>query len=537
LETATATQLQALDATCTAKREALEARVTSKYNADADRCIEAARSAERKVDDLQNDMNKKLGLNHDIVKKSVEQGIDGVRKALVSTVQKMDGQQKTTIKNINDALAARDQAITSLGDSIQTVKDETHKAIAANNKVVESNNATIARAMSDVVSTVEKQVAGVRNDLRDEIGAVAATNDAKRKEYDESITQLTTAMKAVADRSQAAKDGAKKALAESSKFAGVWPRLDAAERECAKTHALAMSAVGQANSAAGDARAAAGDARAAAAEAVDSFVKASAAEASHQRPDERLATLGKAVTGLAKQAKRLAEDARAADKDRAATHALAVAAQGDAKAAASEARAAAAESRAAAGNAVDAFSQAAVADAMRPSTAALARVDQLQRAVDALSDDVATLRRLDGGPLSPGSRSDVASLKEDVAAASAMTQTAMTVLESTADDLRDRVAKVVSGTAVTDSRLARCESSVSSLSRSYARIASVIDRLRRETPDARHAAARRAASPSRGADARVEELLAERALTIGAIEDLARALDRPAAEIDPLSVT
>ena len=121
METATATQLQALDATCTAKREALEARVTSKYNADADRCIEAARSAERKVDDLQNDMNKKLGLNHDIVKKSVEQGIDGVRKALVSTVQKMDGQQKTTIKNINDALAARDQAITSLGDSIQTV--------------------------------------------------------------------------------------------------------------------------------------------------------------------------------------------------------------------------------------------------------------------------------------------------------------------------------------------------------------------------------------------------------------------------------
>ena len=203
---------------------------------------------------------------------------------------------------------------------------------------------------------------------------------------------------------------------------------------------------------------------------------------------------------------------------------------------------------------MDAFSSAAVADAMRPSTAALERVDQLQRAVDAVSDDVATLKRLDGGavlrtwtearlaelgssggPLSPGSRSDVASLKEDVAAASAMTQTAMTVLESTADDLRDRVAKVVSGTAVTDSRLARCESSVSSLSRSYARIASVIDRLRRETPDARHAAARRAASPSRGADARVEELLAERALTIGAIEDLARALDRPAVEMDPLS--
>jgi len=177
-----------------------------------------------------------------------------------------------------------------------------------------------------------------------------------------------------------------------------------------------------------------------------------------------------------------------------------------------------------------------VADAMRPSTAALARVDQLQRAVDALSDDVATVKRLDGGPLSPGSRSDVASLKEDVAAASAMTQTAMTVLESTADDLRDRVTKVVSGTAVTDSRLARCESSVSSLSRSYARIASVINRLRRETPDARHAAARNM-SPSRGADARVEELLAERALTIGAIEDLARALDRPAAEMDPLSVT
>ena len=59
--------------------------------------------------------------------------------------------------------------------------------------------------------------------------------------------------------------------------------------------------------------------------------------------------------------------------------------------------------------------------------------------------------------------------------------------------------------------------------RSYARIASVIDRLRRETPDARHAAARNMGSPSRGADARVEELLAERALTIGAIEDLARA--------------
>ena len=230
--------------------------------------------------------------------------------------------------------------------------------------------------------------------------------------------------------------------------------------------------------------------------------------------------------------------------------------------------AAAAESRAAAGNAVDAFSQAAVADAMRPATVAL---EPLQRAVDALSDDVATLKRLDGGaacaalsealaaaraedaalkrwtegrlaqlesgggPLSPGSRSDVASLKEDVAAASAMTQTAMSVLESTADDLRDRVAKVVSGTAVTDSRLARCESSVSSLSRSYARIASVIDRLRRETPDARHAAARNIASPSRGADARVEELLAERALTIGAIEDLARALDRPAVEMDPLS--
>ena len=118
-----------------------------------------------------------------------------------------------------------------------------------------------------------------------------------------------------------------------------------------------------------------------------------------------------------------------------------------------------------------------------------------------------------------------------------MTQQAMSVLESTADDLRDRVAKVVSGTAVTDSRLARCESSVSSLSRSYARIASVIDRLRRETPDARHAAARNMGSPSRGADARVEELLAERALTIGAIEDLARALDRPAVEMDPLSVT
>merc|ERR1711965_369579 len=230
--------------------------------------------------------------------------------------------------------------------------------------------------MSDVVATMEKQVTETKAGLRDEISAVAASNDAKRKEYDESITQLTSAMKAVASRSQAAKDGAKKALAESAKFTNVWPRLDAAERECAKTHALAMSAVGQANSAAGDARAAAGDARAAAAEAVDSFVKASAAEASQQKPvDDRLATLGKAVTGLAKQAKRLAEDARAADKERAATHALAVAAQGDAKAAASEARAAAAESRAAAGNAVDAFSQAAVADAMRPSTAALERID------------------------------------------------------------------------------------------------------------------------------------------------------------------
>ena len=195
-------------------------------------------------------MNKKLGLRHDEVKRSVEQGIDGVRKALVKTVEKIDNQQKSTIKNINDALAARDQAITSLGDSIQTVKDETHKAIAANNKVVESNNATIARAMSDVVTTMEKQVQGVR----DEVGAVAAAaNDAKRKEYDESITQLTSAMKAVADRSQAAKDGAKKALAETAKFTNVWPRLGAAERECAKTHALAMSAVGQANSAAGDA--------------------------------------------------------------------------------------------------------------------------------------------------------------------------------------------------------------------------------------------------------------------------------------------
>ena len=177
------------------------------------------------------------------MKTSVEQGIDGVRKALVKTVEKLDNQQKSTIKNINDALAARDRAITSLGDSIQTVKDETHKAIAANNKVVESNNATIARAMSDVVFYDGEAGQGVR----DEVGAVAAANDAKRKEYDESITQLTSAMKAVADRSQAAKDGAKKALAESSKFEGVWPSLDAAERECAKTHALAMSAVGQAN--------------------------------------------------------------------------------------------------------------------------------------------------------------------------------------------------------------------------------------------------------------------------------------------------
>ena len=144
--------------------------------------------------------------------------------------------------------------------------------------------------------------------------------------------------------------------------------------------------------------------RQAAAEAVDSFVKASAADASQQKPvDDRLATLGKAVTGLAKQAKRLAEDAKvvdklreradAADRERAATHALAVAAQGDARAAASDARAAAAESRAAAGNAVDAFSSAAVADAMRPSTA----VDALQRSIDTLSDDVATLKRLDGG--------------------------------------------------------------------------------------------------------------------------------------------
>ena len=206
-------------------------------------------------------------------------------------------------------------------------------------------------------------------------------------------------------------------------------------------------------------------------------------------------------------------------------------------------------------------SQAAVADAMRPSTAAL---EPLQRAVDALSDDVATLKRLDGGaacaalsealaaaraedaalkrwtegrlaelgssggPLSPRTRSDVASLKEDVAAASAMTQQAMSVLESTADDLRDRVAKVVSGTAVTDSRLAlACKSLRYTcpwrgnqffkrarivVTLSYARIASVIDRLRRETPDARHAAARNMGSPSRGADARVEELLAERAL-------------------------
>ena len=270
-----------------------------------------------------------------------------------------------------------------------------------------------------------------------------------------------------------------------------------------------MSAVGQANSAAGDARAAAGDARAAAAEAVDSFVKASAAEASHQKPDDdRLATLGKAVTGLAKQAKRLAEDARdgasgadAAD-DAAATHALAVAAQGDARAAASEARAAAAESRAAAGNAVDAFSSAAVADAMRPSTAALERVDQLQRAVDALSDDVATMKRLDGGaacaalsealaaaraedaalkrwtegrlaqlesgggPLSPGSRSDVDEPEARRRGRVGHDPDSDERVESTADDLRDRVAKVVSGTAVTDSRLARCESSVSSLSRS-----------------------------------------------------------------------
>ena len=87
----------------------------------------------------------------------MEQGIDGVRKALVATVEKIDNQQKSTIKNINDALAARDRAITSLGDSIQQVKDETHKAIAANNKVVESNNATIARAMSDVRCIGEKQ--------------------------------------------------------------------------------------------------------------------------------------------------------------------------------------------------------------------------------------------------------------------------------------------------------------------------------------------------------------------------------------------
>ena len=108
-------------------------------------------------------MNKKLGLNHDIMKKSVEQGIDGVRNALVKTVEKIDNQQKSTIKNINDALAARDQAITSLGDSIQTVKDETHKAIAANNKVVESNNATIARAMSDVRKSRVGFAAGIKS--------------------------------------------------------------------------------------------------------------------------------------------------------------------------------------------------------------------------------------------------------------------------------------------------------------------------------------------------------------------------------------
>ena len=104
----TSTELEALEATCAAKREALEARVTSKYNADADRCIEAARSAERKVDDLASDVNKKLGLRHEEVKKSVEQGIDGVRQALMKTVKTLDGQQKTTIENINSALAARD---------------------------------------------------------------------------------------------------------------------------------------------------------------------------------------------------------------------------------------------------------------------------------------------------------------------------------------------------------------------------------------------------------------------------------------------
>ena len=80
--------------------------------------------------------------------------------------------------------------------------------------------------------------------------------------------------------------------------------------------------------------------------------------------------------------------------------------------------------------------EAAVADAMRPSTAALAAASigtTVQRAVDAALSDDASLRWTEapraelGGPLSPGSRSDVASLKEDVAAASAMTQQAIGV--------------------------------------------------------------------------------------------------------------
>ena len=659
LASKTATELEALSATCAAKRETLEARVIAMT-------VEAAQRAEKKAAALQSDVDsvrteaskhqdevkrsvaaelvevrqdvaKKLsivdlarqeyGKHQDEVKRSVEEGIDSVRKDMVATVEQLNGQHKGTIANINNALEARDQAIAGVSDQVQKVQAETHRAIAANSKVVEANNGTIARSLSGIVADVEKQVqesvSGLRDEvaivvderrkadaaLRDEVGAAAASDAARSKDA-ETLAQLAEAVRAVAGRSRAAKDGAKRALAQATAahdaaarftdaqaaLSKLGDRADAADRERTQTHALALfavgearaaagdarAAVGEAKAAAGDARAAGGDARAAAAEAVDSFVKASAADvSSHQKPDEEwFEKLGKAVTGLARQARRLAEDAKsvdklgeradAADKERAATHALAVAAHGDARAAASDARAAAAESRAAAGNAVDAFSSAAVADAMRPSAAALERVEALQRAVNALSDDVAALQRLDGGaacaalsgalaaaraedaalkrwtegrlaqieesarsdggPLSPRTRHDVESLKSDVAAASSMTQQAMALLESTADDLRDRVAKVVSGTAVTDTRLTRCETTVSSVSRSYARLHAVIERLRRETPDARHAAARRLASPSRSSDVRVSELLEERALTIGAIEELARALDRPAVE-------
>ena len=639
LASKTATELEALSATCAAKREALEARVVSTLRSEVDSVRkesskhqdEVKRSVAAELMKIRQDVATKLqivdlarqeyGKHQDEVKRSVEEGIDSVRKAMVATVEQLNGQHKGTIANINNALEARDQAIAGVSDQVQKVQAETHRAIAANSKVVEANNGTIARGLAEVVASLEKQIQDLNTGLcdemaavtavrrkenlalRDEVGAAAAASDAAQSKDAETLAQLAEAVRAVAGRSRAAKDGAKRALAQAAAahdaaarftdaqaaLSKLGDRADAADRERTQTHALALSAVGEARSAAGDARAAvgeakaaAGDARAAAAEAVDSFVKASAADASsHQKPDEeRFEKLGKAVTGLARQARRLAEDAKsvdklreradAADKERAATHALAVAAHGDARAAASDARAAAAESRAAAGNAVDAFSSAAVADAMRPSTAALERVDALQRAVNALSDDIAALQRLDGGaacaalsgalaaaraedaalkrwtegrlaqieesarsdggPLSPRTRHDVESLKSDVAAASSMTQQAMALLESTADDLRDRVARVVSGTAVTDTRLTRCETTVSSVSRSYARLHAVIERLRRETPDARHAAARRLASPSRSSDVRVSELLEERALTIGAIEELARALDRPAVE-------